>query len=134
VRTNLWFLGGGTIHAATDETGGAYCLLEVRAPAGDQPPLHRHRADDEGFYVLEGALRLHVGRETLHLGPGEFALAPRGVPHTYLVESDTPARWLTTSNGGFDRFVQAVIANPQRFDDLAAEHGIDLLGPPGTLP
>lgn len=131
---SLEFLGGGVIHATSDQTGGAYCLLEVHAPPGDQPPLHLHRADDEGFYLLEGALRLHVGPRTISLRPGDFALAPRRVPHTYLVESDTPARWLNTSNGAFDRFVLAVTDDPGRFADLAAEHRIDILGPPGALP
>ncbi len=36
------------------------------------------------------------------LRPGEFALTPRGVPHTYRV-GDEPARWLVTSTpAGFE--------------------------------
>jgi hypothetical protein len=79
---------------------------------------------------------------------GEFALAPHGVPHTYRVESEAGARWLVlSSTGDFDRFVAAygVPAPERRLPDptepdldrlaeLAAEHDIELLGPPGTLP
>jgi quercetin dioxygenase-like cupin family protein len=145
----LWFLGNtAVVHAASDATGGRYCVVELTGPPGDTPPLHVHPDDDEGFFVLEGSLRLHVGAETFHLSAGEFALAPRGTPHVYVVDSDVPARWLATSGGGFDRFVMEV-ARPAKHDglppadslpdpaviaEIAARHGIEILGPPGTLP
>jgi uncharacterized cupin superfamily protein len=112
------------------------------------PPLHVHRTDDEGFYLLEGSLTLWVGPERIDLRPGEFVLAPHGIPHTYKVESEEGARWLvTSSDASFDRFVAAagVPATEDRLPDptepdidrlkkLAAEHGIEILGPPGALP
>ncbi len=55
-------------------------MVEMLAPPGDQPPLHRHQ--DEGFYVLEGELSLWAGDEHVVLRAGQFANAPRGVPHT----------------------------------------------------
>jgi quercetin dioxygenase-like cupin family protein len=119
------------------QTGGAFALIESRAPAGDQPPLHVHRDDDEGFYVLEGELTLWVGDETHVLGPGEGVLAPKRIPHTLRV-GDGGAHWLVASApAGFEAFVRAVsAASPDReqLTQLAAEHGIDILGPPGMLP
>ena len=121
----------------------------MHTPPGDQPPLHVHRDEDEGFYVLEGELCLWAGEERILLRPGQFANAPAGVPHTYRVTSDERARYLVTSpTGQFGRFVQAfgepaerrelpVLEGPpdaERLGRLAAEHGIDLLGPPGMLP
>jgi hypothetical protein len=45
---------------------------------------------------------------------------------------------LATSDGGFDRFVAAVGAleqvDPPTLTAVAADHGIEILGPPGTLP
>jgi uncharacterized cupin superfamily protein len=122
--------------------------VESVAPQGQQPPLHQHREDDEGFYLLEGKLTLWVGRDRVELEPGQFALAPHGVPHTYRVESDEGARWLvTSSDASFDRFVRAygepaaenrlpdrVAPDVERLAALAEEHGIEILGPPGTLP
>ena len=113
-------------------------LVEMSdVPAGSMPPLHVHRADDEGFYVLEGEVTLHLPGERIRLGVGDYAVAPRGVPHAYEV-GDAPARWLCTSTGGFERFVAAVCAldeqTPDRVGAVAAEHGIDLLGPPGARP
>ena len=139
------------VQAASEQTAGAYSLIEMRAGKGNQPPLHSHDRDDEGFYVLEGEVRVHVGPDTLCLGPGQCAVAPRGVPHTYVVESDR-ARWLVMSNGGFDHFVrdlgepladaeadveQALEVQPppmERILEVFAAHDIQLLGPPGTLP
>jgi quercetin dioxygenase-like cupin family protein len=146
----LWFLHNlAIIHARRALTTGSYGVVELTGAPGDVPPLHVHHHDDEGFYVLEGAIRLHIaGEDPIHLRPGQFQLAPRGVPHVYVVESDEPARWLTISNGGFDRFVEEVgvpasepvlpsdpsMPPPDELTAIAARHGIELLGPPGAMP
>ena len=46
------------------------------------PPLHVHHTHHEGFLVLSGEVSLFLGGRELALRPGEFVLAPRGVPHT----------------------------------------------------
>jgi mannose-6-phosphate isomerase-like protein (cupin superfamily) len=46
-------------------------------------PLHVHHADDEAWYVLEGALSFRIGDEVYEAGPGEAVLAPKGTPHAY---------------------------------------------------
>jgi quercetin dioxygenase-like cupin family protein len=145
----LWFLANlAVIHARSEDTNGAYGVVELTGAKGDMPPLHVHRDDDEAFYVLEGRVRVYVGETVRELGAGDFALAPRGVPHVYEVISDQPARWLALSNGGFDAFVEeaSVPAEdpalpstvqgpaPDALGEIAARHGIELLGPPGTTP
>lgn len=119
--------------------GGAFGIVDMlELPAGDMPPLHVHHDTDEGFYVIDGELTVFLpGRETV-LRPGDFALAPRGVPHAYRV-GDAPAHVLVLSSpSGFERFVQAVAALPQvdppTLTGVAADHGIEILGPPGALP
>ncbi|MDN5859957.1 MAG: hypothetical protein L0H84_15185, partial [Pseudonocardia sp.] len=37
------------------DTGGAYSLMEVTALPGAEPPPHMHNAEDEAFYILDGA-------------------------------------------------------------------------------
>jgi glyoxylate utilization-related uncharacterized protein len=125
------------IHASSADTGD-FALIESIAPAGSQPPLHVHRDEGEGFYVLEGELTLWVGDDTRTLHAGEFVFAPAGVPHT-LRTGERGARWLLVAGGRFEAFVRTVGAiagapDPVELTRIAAKHGIDLLGPPGMLP
>ncbi|HEV8460971.1 MAG TPA: cupin domain-containing protein [Gaiellaceae bacterium] len=46
-------------------------------------PLHVHYADDEAWYVLEGALGFIRGDEQIEAPAGSAVLVPRGVPHTF---------------------------------------------------
>jgi quercetin dioxygenase-like cupin family protein len=142
----LWFLGAAVRVLASCDEGDGVSVIENDAAEGDSPPLHVHTTECEHFHVLEGELRLRVGAEELALRAGEAALAPRGVPHSYRVESPR-ARWLvTTAKGDFERFVRAV-ATPaesaglpqqapltpegaERLAATAAAHGIELVGPP----
>ncbi|MBV8256588.1 MAG: cupin domain-containing protein [Actinobacteria bacterium] len=123
-------------------------LVESEARQGNMPPLHVHD-EDETFYVLEGRLSLHLPGESVEIGPGESAFGPRGIPHTYRVESAEDARWLvTTSDGEFAAFVAETsspaenggyapveaMPAPEALAAAGARHGIVILGPPGALP
>ncbi len=104
---------GGTVTFKTEseKTEGAWSLLELTVPPGfSGPPLHSHRETQEAFYVLEGALRLRVGDQTVKARPGAYAFIPTGVTHTYSNAEDKPARFLVlVSPGGFEKY----------FDELA---------------
>jgi len=122
-----------------DETAGRFSLVDmVHVPARHMPPLHVHHEADEGFYVIEGEVALHLPGRSIACRPGDFVVAPRGVPHAYEV-GDAPARWLVTSNpAGFERFVAAAAAldapDPAALAAIAAESAIEILGPPGMRP
>jgi mannose-6-phosphate isomerase-like protein (cupin superfamily) len=98
-----------TIKATAESTGGAYGLFESLIAPKSSPPLHVHHGEDEAFYVLEGAFTMVCGEETFSAGPGSFVFLPRGIPHTFVLESDTPGRMLTllTPGGGERFFVEA---------------------------
>jgi quercetin dioxygenase-like cupin family protein len=131
-----------------DDGSDGVSVVDSAAPYGDSPPVHVHRDEDEVFHVLEGELRLRVAESDRRLGPGETTLAPKGVPHSYRVESSDGARWLViTSRGDFERLVRSVSRRaeapdlpeptgpptPEQADALAAacrEYGIELVGPP----
>ncbi|HLL47371.1 MAG TPA: cupin domain-containing protein, partial [Longimicrobiaceae bacterium] len=56
---------------STEETGGAWSLLEYTAPAGFPGPApHYHARTTELFYVLEGRLTLEHGGAARVLDPG----------------------------------------------------------------
>lgn len=130
------------------ESDGTLEIVEGQGLQGEMSPLHVHHREDEYFVVLEGELTLHTPETSRRVGAGEAAHAPRGVPHVYRVESER-ARWLTISNpAGFGSFVLAA-SDPAEFEGLppadrepdferlgaAAEAaGIEMLGPPGTMP
>ena len=148
----IWFVGTrAEIRVSSDETEGRLSIVEVTGGRGDMPPLHVHHTDDEVFHLLEGELTLFHGSEQVTLRAGETALAPRGVPHTYRIESPEGARVLVASSpGGFDRYVAAIgrpaegpglppepiVPDLEAAAELAAETGyeVELLGPPGALP
>jgi quercetin dioxygenase-like cupin family protein len=145
----LWFLNAlVTVHVRHDQGEDGVSMLESHAPCGESPPLHVHRTEDELFHVLEGELRVRADDADLRIGAGESILAPKGVPHTYRVESPDGARWLViTTRGDFERFVRAFSRKAERpalptplgpptpeqagaLAGAAREHGIEFVGPP----
>jgi mannose-6-phosphate isomerase-like protein (cupin superfamily) len=95
-------------------------------------PLHRHFADDEAWYVLEGALAFRVGEEELVAEAGAGVAAPRGVAHTYWNPRPEPARYLLAMGPTIDALLRA-LHEPGRPDDLAelfAAHSSEFLGWP----
>jgi quercetin dioxygenase-like cupin family protein len=98
---HLRFWGGGvlTMKATAEETGGAFLLFEDLMAQGKTTPLHIHSNEDEALYVLEGELLVHIDGQDHRIGPRGVAIAPRGVPHAFLVTSHT-ARVLTLQTPG----------------------------------
>jgi quercetin dioxygenase-like cupin family protein len=146
----LWFLDNiASIRLRGEEVGEHFSIVEMHGPAGHSPPLHRHLGVDEGFYVLEGDLTFYQPGRSARLGRGDFFLAARDVPHTFRV-GDAPGRWLAIcAPAGFERFVAAVAEpargsgfppppdvppDPEKLSQIATRFGIEILGPPGTLP
>jgi quercetin dioxygenase-like cupin family protein len=145
----IWFIDNlARVRLEGEESGGTVAVVELEGRRGDMPPLHVHAREDETFYVLEGRMSLHLPGGSLELRAGEARLAPRGVPHVYRVESET-ARWLAIATpAGFDEFVREAgepapeellppegrVHDAERLSEIAARHGIQLLGPPGTTP
>ncbi len=144
----LWFLNTRvTIRISAHDGTDGIAVLEHRASFGDSPPLHIHHEEDEIFHVLEGEGRYRVGETDRRAAPGETLLAPRGVPHTYRVESPGGARMLTVTRGRFEAFVRS-LGRPAEHDGLPApsgpptpeqadalartclRFGIELVGPP----
>jgi len=56
--------------------------------------LHVHHADDEAWYVLEGALRFKLGDEEVRAEAGVAVFAPRGTQHAYGNANRAGARYL----------------------------------------
>lgn len=146
--TDLWFLNTWvTVRISESDGQDRVSILEHRAPFGDSPPLHIHHTEDEIFQVLEGDFLFVIGGQEHQLRAGEMILAPKGIPHQYLIQSKQGGRWTTTTvPGDFERFVH-MMARPaerqalppagapspeaiQHLTKTAADYGIEIVGPP----
>ena len=93
-------------------------------------PLHVHHADDEAWYVLEGALRFRIGDELFEAPAGSAVLAPKGTPHAYgNANRGRPARYLLVMTPRIDALVKA-LREPGAGDYAAIfrTHQSELLG------
>lgn len=126
------------------DTGGEFGLIETVARPGFSPPLHVHANEDETFWIVEGEVTVVCGEETITAGPGAMVFLPRGVPHTYRVDGELPARLTTviTPGGMEDFFAKAgrpaegpglppqAPPNIEALTRWSAEFGIQIVGPP----
>ena len=151
----IWFIDNlaRASASAADRFGGSrLAVVESEGRRGDMPPLHVHRRDDEAFYVLEGemlaapaagrsltssaraqaACRVEGRPARLPRRVGDRALARRSprlpASTTFVREVGEP----TPEDGAAARGETSTIR--PRLAEIAARFGIELLGPPGTLP
>ena len=121
-----------SIKATSEQTAGVFNLFELSCPPGFDTPLHIHYSEDVAVYVMEGTLSFFWGGEQKEAGAGTYIFQPRGIPHGFRVESDSPARILyMTIPAGFDRFVlehnsEGPASEPE---EDAARYKIEILGP-----
>jgi mannose-6-phosphate isomerase-like protein (cupin superfamily) len=123
---------------------GRVSAAEFWMPAQFGPPLHIHHAEDEILQILEGIVRIVCGDTDRTLGPGAFAYLPRGVPHTFRVQGDEPARMLAIfTPGGVEQMfaesgkptdtAQLPDGNrtpPGGLEALTAHYNVEHIGPP----
>ena len=145
-----WLLGMlEIVKISGASTNGEYGLIEVTVGAGEGSPWHVHPDEDEWFYVLAGEFTVYVGDERLSLPAGSFAFGPKGVPHTFIAETDGAKALIGFQPFLFEGFLhevgepaaERVLPPPLEFPpDMArlipigARNGIEILGPPGPPP
>jgi quercetin dioxygenase-like cupin family protein len=141
----MWFAGGGAFRwkAPAAETGGAFLAMEDRMERGKVTPYHLHPEEDEGFYLIDGEILVNVDGEEDRVGPGGFVFLPRGVPHAFMVTSESAHILGFQTPGTGEAFYRAAgetveteedaarQADWQRLQRVAAESpSIEVLGPP----
>jgi mannose-6-phosphate isomerase-like protein (cupin superfamily) len=141
----IWFLRNRmTVKATAASTGGAFGLVESLVAPGFSPPMHVHHREDESFYVLDGELTMQCSEKRFVATAGAFVFLPRGVPHTFVVEGDRPARMLTflTPGGGEGVFIEggrrpegeglppAAPPDVAALRAVSARYGAEIVGPP----
>ena len=86
-------------------TGGALSVFRATMPEGFGPPRHIHTREDEVFLVLEGEALFDIDGRILRAGPGATVFMPRGVPHTFRVQSPVAVMLGVMTPGGFEETV-----------------------------
>jgi uncharacterized cupin superfamily protein len=116
-------------------------------PWGETPPLHVHHREDEVFHLLDGEMRFQIGQREVHASAGQTLVAPKGIPHSFRVESVAGAHCLTITRGDdFETMLRqtsrvadraelpaATAPSPEIIDALTrccAENYIAIVGPP----
>jgi len=122
-------------------------VLEMTLPVGHSPALHVHKTLDDTWYAIEGRTAARCGDDEFVINAGDWVSMPRGMPHTFRVVGDRPARILTVhDNGTFRDFVRQLSTPAQTrtvpgapripaIEELvrvAASHDIAAIGPAMT--
>lgn len=93
------------------ETEAAYSVSEwILEPGQTGVGAHSHVANDEIFWVLEGAPDIFVGDAWQGCKVGDFIRVPRGILHDFRNHSDRVARLLNVFiPGGFERDMPKIV-------------------------
>ncbi|MDD7939210.1 cupin domain-containing protein [Actinomycetospora lutea] len=129
------------ILASGEQTGGALFAVQLRMPPGGGPPvMHRHEPS-EVYSVISGELTFYVGDDPVErvvAGLGDVVPLAGWTPHTIRNEADVDAVafGVHAPAGPMEAFTRAAHAltadgEPRMEDvlEVAARHGIELLGP-----
>ncbi len=132
-------------HVTADTSDGRYTVTEQVAPRGFSPPLHFHLHEDGLMYVLEGSITVVVGSDRRTVDAGQAVFLPRGVGHSFRVDSERVRLLEIVSPGGIERFYRSwgepaaqldlpasAVFDPATVQREAEAHGARLLGPPLT--
>jgi quercetin dioxygenase-like cupin family protein len=114
--------------------------MTVAVPAGSGVPPHRHRSEEEGYFVLEGELLLTLDGQEHRMRPGDFAHVPPGTSHGYRNPGPDTVRFLAWTVGGpIDRFFVEMSEQVRAMPDdapamalLAQRYGVEMVEPPTT--
>jgi mannose-6-phosphate isomerase-like protein (cupin superfamily) len=125
-----------SVKATSEQTGGAFSLLEAEEPPDFGPPLHIHRDAAEAFYVLEGEYLIVLEGREFSCPAGSFIFIPAGKPHGFRVDNVasrklnlyTPAAMV----GYFDELSDATKMghlDPEGLSEIARRYAMEVLGP-----
>lgn len=138
-----WFYGGGvhTWKVTAAEAGGAFLLFEDAMDRGKRTPLHSHPAADETMLVVEGEIVMHLAGSEHRVAAGGIAVAPRGLPHAFMVVSERARVLCLQTPGCCEAFYRGASEPLTDTTDRVVDFGrvaesgrlnggIEILGPP----
>ena len=120
-------------------TNGAFSLFEDIVQPDIGPPRHIHHAQDELFFVLEGAFDIEIAGQLHHARPGDIAFVPKGQVHAFKNVASSPGRlrYMFSPAGNtetmFRKFFEAAQTGQLSVDAMATiaeQFEQEFVGPP----
>jgi quercetin dioxygenase-like cupin family protein len=108
----------------SEVTNGQLSVFRATMPRGFSPPRHIHAREDEVFLVLDGEVCFDLDGRRRLAGPGTSIYMPRGVPHTFCIQSRQGQMLGIMLPGAFE----------QLFRNLSIPAGERGVPKPGTAP
>jgi quercetin dioxygenase-like cupin family protein len=71
------------LRTRTDETNGAFSLVEVKTAPGAGAPPNRHPGEDEAFYIVAGRYQFVMDGEAKTVSAGDYVRIPNGSVHSF---------------------------------------------------
>jgi len=125
--------------SGSDTDGNLAIFEQTSLSQGRGTPLHVHPAQDEIFYVIEGAYEFLVGGDRFSLMAGESVFLPRAVPHAWTQASPKGKMLVTLQPAGkLEDFFTKMAGldhepSQQEVAKLFEANGMKIVGPPLKL-
>jgi len=140
-QEELYIMGGEfDCKVSSKDTDGALLIYDTVRETKGGPALHFHESQDELFYIIKGEFIVRVGDDAFNLKAGDFAFAPRKIPHAFAKTSDSEGQMLVMFQPAglmedfFKQMSQLGKNIPKDMEhalkDLFSTHGMQVVGPP----
>jgi quercetin dioxygenase-like cupin family protein len=125
------------VKVSGSDTNGELAIFEQTSLSpGKGTPLHIHFAQDEIFYVIEGAYKFQVGGEKYDLTTGDSIFLPRQIAHAWTQVSERGKMTVTMQPAGkLENFFVTMAAldhepGKEEISKIFAENDMQVVGPP----
>jgi quercetin dioxygenase-like cupin family protein len=140
----VWWQGAlVTVKVHKEQTNGVLGIAEGHYWPGFSPPFHFHQNEHEGWFILDGGMRVRIGDNEFEAKAGDFVFGPRGIPHSFKALEKGVRVLVLVMPGGLEQMfldggvlVHDVNERPvQAFDleklpILMKKYGCEVVGPP----
>ena len=125
-----------TVKATSEDTGGAFSLLEAEEPPNFGPPLHIHHDAAEAFYVLDGEYIIFLEEREFECAEGSFIFIPAGIRHGFRVGKVASRKlnfYVPSAMVGYFDELSGAIKNDEvdleTLSEIALRYSMEVLGP-----
>lgn len=125
------------IKLGSSESKRKVSIMTLDVPTGSFVPPHTHAEEEEGFYILEGAMTLLTGQDQVEVHAGDFVHIPEGTMHGYRNDGPQTCRALVwTAGGPLDRFfiemgenIKSIPEDLPKMPGILAKYSVDMPAP-----